>query len=328
MKKHILAFILFAAACQMGKAQATTLSGTVKNESGMPLPYAFLQDKHSGNAAYADSAGMFTMPVTPSSQVTVSCRGYLATPVDVAGHNTIDIILKKDPAYTAAANGAKSKDMENMDNAFKTYTATAQGPAYANNGTLTFSNIKETVGSRFLFAQWVHGYLIRTNGQIVQGQSLLLNYDKTTGDLYLTEDQISVLLADRNLIERFVLYTPQNKPYTFELVPGVSHNLFTQVISTGPKYSIYKLTTTKFIAANYKSDGMTSSGNNYDEYADEYAYYVQNAVTKSLQPLSLKKKALKEAFASEGDKITGFLAAHNGKIDDEYLAVLGDAMNR
>ena len=47
-----------------------------------------------------------------------------------------------------------------------------------------------------------------------------------------------------------------------------------QVLSAGSKYKIYKLTTTKFIKSDMETNGLVSSGNPYDEYADEITYYV------------------------------------------------------
>jgi hypothetical protein len=108
---------------------------------------------------------------------------------------------------------------------------------------------------------------------------------------------------------------------------GISDSLYSQVISEGSKYKIYKLITMKFIPANYQTDGIQSTGNQYDEYADIGHYFIMNMTTTVFQPMMLTKKGLVEAFGAEGDKLTGYLAAHKGKIDDDYLKNLGDAMN-
>ncbi|HTK21081.1 MAG TPA: hypothetical protein VL442_16275, partial [Mucilaginibacter sp.] len=75
-------------------------------------------------------------------------------------------------------------------------------------------------------------------------------------------------------------------------------------------------------------DGMTSYGNNYDEYEDENTYYVYNVQTKQLQPLALKKKAIKAAFASDADKVNSFFETDSDKIDDTFLNKLGAYLNQ
>jgi len=43
----------------------------------------------------------------------------------------------------------------------------------------------------------------------------------------------------------------------------------------------------------------------------------------------LKKKALKEVFAADADKLNKFMSvAGSGDIDENYLKQLGDAMNK
>jgi hypothetical protein len=99
-----------------------------------------------------------------------------------------------------------------------------------------------------------------------------------------------------------------------------------QVIATGNNYKIYKLTTTKFIASDYHTDGIASTGNDYDEYADESTYYVMGK-DGAVQKLSLRKKSLKEVFKDDEAKLTQYMKDNNGDIDDNYLAALGDYMN-
>jgi hypothetical protein len=79
---------------------------------------------------------------------------------------------------------------------------------------------------------------------------------------------------------------------------------------------------------DFHSDGMTSTGNNYDEYVDTYTYYVYNVQTKKVQELAPKKKAIKTVFSSEGKKVESFFSAYEGSIDDSYIRSLGDFMNQ
>jgi hypothetical protein len=328
MKKLSLLLLVFAAAYQISSAQTITATGTVKNEQGNPVHYAFVQDRQLHNATYTDSLGTFSLIVNPSSQIVISGNGYSDVTLDVAGHTSFSVVLKTDPAAANGGGNSKNSDVGILQEAFKTNTATDMGPSIGINGNPVFNNVKETVGSRFLFTQWVHGYLVKANGEILQNPTLQFNYDKMKGDLFLTENLNSAMVADKNVIKSFTLFSPQDQPVTFERMTGISADLYSEVISSGSKYKIYKLITTKFIPSDYKTDGLASTGNKYDEYADDDTYYVLNLTTNNFQPLALKKKAIKEAFAAEGDKLNNFIASHGNKIDDDYLKALGDAMNK
>ncbi|HAL81934.1 MAG TPA: hypothetical protein DCO83_06625, partial [Mucilaginibacter sp.] len=95
----------------------------------------------------------------------------------------------------------------------------------------------------------------------------------------------------------------------------------------GKKYKIYKLVKTDFVKSNYSTNGITSQGNNYDEYVNSGDYYVLNIGSNQLQKFALRKKVIKLAFAAEADKINKFLTDNSADIDDAYLSKLGDYMN-
>ena len=324
MKKLVVILFLMAAG-RAGLAQTITATGTVKGEAGQELHYAFVQDKVTKNATYTDSLGRFNLIVAPGSQLMVSANGFKDALIDVGTQKTFDIVLKADPSASAAP---KSENLAKVEEAFKTDHERLPGQSIGPSGTAVFMSVKETVGSRFLFNRWVHGFIIKTDGNILQNSTLLLNYDKMGGDLYLTENMSSVMVGDKNTIRSFVLFGPGDQVFTFEKMTGISNDLYCQVISAGSKYKIYKLMKTKFVPSNFKSDGIASTGNTYDEYADDTSYYVLNLTTTVFQPLNLKKKSITQVFSGEGDKVSTYLASHNGKIDDNYLKSLGDAMNQ
>jgi len=197
------------------------------------------------------------------------------------------------------------------------------------SGTLpVFHPLDDTKGSRYLFKDWVSGFVVSPQDSVYKNPNYGFNYDKMNGGLLLTQDKKSVIEIDQSRIKSFTLYDNLGRTQVFEYAPEIDKTHYPQVLASGSKYKIYKLTTTKFVKANYQTDGMTSTGNNYDEYVDEDTYYVLNVQTKQLQPLGLKKKAIKTAFANEGNKINSFFEAYTDKIDDSYLKKLGDYMNQ
>ena len=326
MKKVQIFLIMLVFAGQTSLAQNIAVSGVVGNTDGQPLRYAFVLEKQLNNATYTDSLGRFSLMVNQQSQLTVTCNGYAGSTIAVDGHQNLQITLKRDNSAGAADNS--NANVKAVEEAFKPVQDESGRGGINQFGSITFTNIKETRGSQFLFTQWVHGYLVKVNGDIIQAPTLLLNYDKMTGDLFLTENLSSVMVADKNSIQSFVLFSPQDRRYTFERMLGISADLYAQVLSAGPKYKLYKLIKTKFIPSNYKTDGITSTGSTYDEYADENSYYVINLTTTFFQPLNLNKKSIRSVFAAEGSKADDFLATHKIKEDDAWVTAFGDAMNK
>jgi hypothetical protein len=100
-----------------------------------------------------------------------------------------------------------------------------------------------------------------------------------------------------------------------------------QILSDGSKYKIYKSIKTKFVPANYSTNGLSSTGNEYDEYSDSYTYYLLSIKSKNIQKFTLKKKVLKEIFFDDETKLDSFLNGNNSTVDDDYLKKLGNYMN-
>jgi hypothetical protein len=182
-------------------------------------------------------------------------------------------------------------------------------------------------GSRYLFAGWVHGYAITPKDSIKQSDVYLFNYDKVAGNLLFTRDQRTVLIVVKQEIKGFTLYDENAIPTTFEEAPAIDAKHYLQVLASGTKYKIYKNLNTQFIKANFVTNGMTSSGNNYDEYKDQNDYYVVKAGGQP-QKVDLKSKSIKLAFATEADKVKKFFADNDSDIDESYLKSLGEYMNQ
>jgi hypothetical protein len=190
-----------------------------------------------------------------------------------------------------------------------------------------FTPVEATQGSQYLFDGWVKGALISTDGAVYNDPSYGFAYDKVAGALLFTKDRKSAIQVDNAKIRSFTLYDKQGEPENFILVPAINPSHYVQVIADGSKYKIYKLTLTHFVKNNYHNDGMASTGNNYDEYVDDYTYFV--AINSAApQKLALKKKALREVFKNDMDKLNKFFDTRSGDINDNYLHELGDLMNK
>jgi len=354
MKRIGIVIFLVAGIIGFVSAQTISISGTVKTADGDALHLAFVQDKQYKNGAYTDSVGGFSLAVNPNSKLKVSCKGFKDTLISINNQTTFAVVLK--PAVTivgarsnitpqaddhndvnfATFSGGMVRDEPSVPNHKEIYTGPG-GPVTLTSGSYdmaqgaifpVFTHKEATQGNRYLFSTWVHGYVVNSRDSVIQNPALFFNYDKMGGGLLLTKDKHAAIEVFRENVKSFTLFDALNQPLTFAPVPEIDKTHYVQVIASGNNYKIYKTIKTRFIASNYESDGLASTGNNFDLYEDEFDYYILNVKTNQLQKIGLKKKVLKQAFAADGTKADGYFKTNDGDIDDNYLASLGDYMNK
>lgn len=338
MKKFNLLALLLLLTGKLVFAQDFAVTGNVKDTQGDPLHFAFVQDgeKHS---IYTDTLGNFTLQTSANATLRINCAGYRDTTIAVDNKNSIAVIMNlagnvgNSNQAAAVANTANNQAMKEslagqINLAQGSFNAPAQFDAARGANLPTFTPKEETQGSRYLIKGWAHGFVINAKGETVQNPGFLFAYDKIGGGLLLTKDKASAIEIDRDMVKSFTLYDNLNNPYTFEQVPQIDKAHYIELIASGNKYKIYKTIKTTFTKANYSTDGVMSTGNNYDEYVDEYTYYVYDVQTNSVQKVALKKKALKDVFAKDNTKVNSFISDHSAdQIDDTYLASLGSYLN-
>lgn len=340
--KNTFSLLFFALSIQTSFSQNISASGSVKDENGKPISAALISEFKSDPAAatYTDSLGFFSFSIKRFSKLTVSCKGYNDTLVNINDNNNISIILTK--VKSAKRLNNVSDNNENplinknlLQDAVSTQTGVNNNYVYSGavrnyTGSLlpVFTYKEDTKGSRYLFNEWARGSIVTANNSLFDNPAYLYNYDKMDGGLLLTHDKESAIEADRSQIKTFTVYTDENSPVIYANLPTVDASHFVQVISDGGKYKICKLTKTKFIKSNYHTDGIAATGNPYDEYVDEDTYFSINVKDNKPQKLNLKKKSLKDVFAAEGDKLDRFLSDNsNSPINENFLRRLGSYLN-
>ena len=191
-----------------------------------------------------------------------------------------------------------------------------------------FSSRPNTVGSQFLFADWVKGEVININGmQFTEG---LYNFNKVSQNLYVQmKDTINTVafLVDREQLKSIYL-SDGIQSFQLEKVPALDPASFYTVLAKGNKYSLYSQVKTKFIGSDFETNGIVSSGNTYDEYKDAVSYWVVFADGSSHE-VSLKKKSIKNVFAGEKEKVDQFYKANGDQQQDEnFLSRLVSSLNQ
>lgn len=326
MKKTLL-LISGLAVAAIADAQSFTVSGSVKDSKGNGVPLAMVQDKKSNTATRTDSVGKFTLQSDANSRLTVSSSGYDAKTVDVNGSTNLLVVL--------SPKGTNTSDAK-TPSAFEDYTgyngagnSLLYGGGTGNGLLPTFHPTEATQGSKYLDNDWLSGYIVVADNSVVKNPQYGLNYDKITGGLLLSQDRKTAIEVDKDKVKSFTIVDKNNVENTFVSVPEIDKSHYVVVLADGSKYKIYKQISTKFIKNNYHSDGMTSTGNNYDEYEDTYTYYVLNAKTNKLQVISTRKKSLKAAFEGDGVKMDNFFAQNNDSSNaDAYLKQVGTYVNQ
>ena len=80
-------------------AQTRTITGTIKDESGNPIPFATITEKGAKNAVSADADGNFTMHAKEGATITISAAGFNSVDKSTM-ENLKEIVLNKEGKET------------------------------------------------------------------------------------------------------------------------------------------------------------------------------------------------------------------------------------
>ncbi len=228
------------------------------------------------------------------------------------------------------ANAQNDADRTNtLQNDFSNFAKTENSLSFTAGLVPTFTAKEETVGSRYLFTKWVNGSVVNLHDSVFAKPSLLFNYDKVSKKLLLTENKSTAIEIFLDQIKSFSL-KDDNKEYNFERVAIINNNDFFQpLVKNESKYSLYRLLQTKFIKANYSTNGISESGNKFDEYKDEVTYYIVLPGAREFKKAELKKKSIKQALSADAAKINDYFSAHEqDAVNEDFLVSLIKSLNQ
>jgi hypothetical protein len=216
-----------------------------------------------------------------------------------------------------------------LENALKEVSGKAASGSNSTGIMVAFTFKDETKGNRYLFPNWVKGTVIDSASHLFNNPSFLFNYDKMNHGLLLTTDKKDVNEIEKVDIKTFTLTNDHGVAFVFVRIPLIDPAAFFQPIgeNTGD-YAAYRLTTTKFVKANFKSDGMVETGKNYDEYVDVTEYYIVYNGSKEFKKVELTRKSLKKAFADNPKATAYFVQYKSDDVDENYLNYLMRALNQ
>jgi TonB-linked SusC/RagA family outer membrane protein len=76
MRKFASTFAMLFLFCFLAYGQTQTVTGTVKDDKGEPIPFASILETGTNNGSNADAGGNFIIKIKPGSQLTISATGY------------------------------------------------------------------------------------------------------------------------------------------------------------------------------------------------------------------------------------------------------------
>jgi hypothetical protein len=364
MKLNFFLIVLLSLTGESLFCQKLHITGSIIDSASKPVPMASVTIEKTKQGIAADETGRFNLSVSAGVKILVSAIGFKDTllviknaePLNIilkhAEHELSEVVVKDNSAYMSqVSNQIKNEIFQaealhykmenNLSNGISVYEGMdASGNAYHVVSLLPNSHIyqgsalpefhsrEDTKGSIYLFDVWMKGIVANANDStIVDDAENFYNINKITGELMMTRDFSSGLSVDSKTVKFFILFDSLKNLFTFLKMPAIDARQFCEVISLGSNYDIVRLTTTKFVKADFHSDGIASTGNNYDEYADTKKYYLMDMKTGNITKFDMKKKDLKQAFAGVPGANDYFTTHKSDEFNDAFLKGLGESIN-
>jgi hypothetical protein len=303
--------------------------GIVKNEKNKPIENASVIVEGDEKGTVSDNLGYFKINARPDAVLVVNAEGYESSLTPVGNEELVRIIMIKSKSLNDG-EGVKMAKQQSVSNDFHNYINTESSRNYTGSYLTVFKGSEGTVGSRFLFDNWVPGKLIDKNDHEIIVKGFTFNYDKVGHKLLATSNEKTIIEVEDSAIKSYSFFNPAGGETVFKKVNGADKNKFLIVLVDSPnkKYSLYKSLKTELVKANFTSNGLIQSGNKYDEYVDKFEYYISDSSSPNLVKVDLKEKQIKKAFPNEQQKVNAFLASHKeDKINESLLIELISYIN-
>ncbi len=177
----------------------------------------------------------------------------------------------------------------------QTFSQYAQTITTEPNRMAYFNSLNRTEGvegSPLLLPSWTSGKVFLIYGGVKEEPTEALNYNKVEKGLLVKISDNQVLNVDMGQIDHFVLKIGDSD-VIFRHLPGQTQS-FAEEVYAGPKYSVYKMVSSKFVKSDYQNKGLYESGSKLDRYVDATTYYVFSGDGKSATIVKGDRKEMKK----------------------------------
>ena len=325
MKEKCFSLILFITVAIVTLAQTNpvlkkqTLHGIVKNEKNKAVQNASVIVKGEEKGTVTDSLGLFKIDANSNSVLVIAAEGYEATMKPVNGKELI-IVLVKNPDNNNSSILNETISQKAVYNSVQDFGKAEASRLYQGSALTVFHQKEETQGSRYLFNWWVNGTMLDTNLIVINTADFSFNYDKVGKKLLATRDKNTIIEINDVAINSFILKTDTSIA-KFEKIPAISKKEFLiELVKDEVRYSLYKSMKTTFQKADYTNNGLIESGKKYDEFVDEFEYYIIFPGGNQFKKVELKKKSIREALSNEEVKVKQYFSkSESGVINELFL---------
>jgi len=102
--------------------------------------------------------------------------------------------------------------------------------------------------------------------------------------------------------------------------PGISNNFFLiPIIKSEKGYSLYKRLLTKLVRADYSNEGYFTTGKKFDEFIDDYEYYLVLPGNTDYRKMYLKESNIRRVLKYELALLNEFFSMHENDINEQSL---------
>jgi hypothetical protein len=185
----------------------------------------------------------------------------------------------------------------------------------------SFFEREGVVGSTYLSKNWIRGTLELSNHRRIPGpdQVLLFNFDKIKSIVYVLNQDKNFSAYPIDSISSFFLVGSE-MDYSFEKVSWISNNFFLiPIIKSEKGYSLYKRLLTKLVPADYSNGGYFITGKKFDEFIDEYEYYLVYPGNTGYKKMYLKESNVRRVFKYELVLLNEFFSMHENDINEQSM---------
>ncbi len=292
--KKILLLMLFMAFYSLTFAQDINISGTVKDESGNPLPYVTVVMENTFRGTTTDADGRFSLSIKPNTQLVFTSIGYVQQILSVpTGSTSLDVVLQESRSELDEVVISVSRMEERLLEAPVTVTKVSAKQILAGGGPELFSTLGHFPGvdvnsSSMLFtAMSTRGFNSPKSERMIQladyvdtqVPSLNLNAGNMLGVPELDINSIEIIHGPASALYganafNGVLITNSKDPFYSEglsvKLKGGSRSLFDGQVRFAKKLSekfAFKINGTYFTADDWMANDfspkrITSSTNN------------------------------------------------------------------
>jgi TonB-linked SusC/RagA family outer membrane protein len=115
MRKIAPLLVMLVLCCGLAFAQSRTVSGVVRDDKGVPIPFATVTEKGTKKAVTADGNGRFSITVASDAHLLITAAGYAAQDVTASNATTVALVRGEgqleEVVVTAQGIRRKSKEL-------------------------------------------------------------------------------------------------------------------------------------------------------------------------------------------------------------------------